>query len=501
MATQEMSGRGPIRTAQVGLFLAGEAGWLFAWSAALGGWLDLGEHDPLGPLLGWPTILGFLAVATLATRVSLAGPRSARLARAAVALVGLAAAIVVGAAAVWATYQPLGWPGWNETWSSFSRDIVGLRGVGAMALGLLAWWRGIAVGRKRLTLDVAEAGFRRAVFALAGLYLVDTLALPSETAWSGEKTLLALLALFAGLIGMPLARVLDEGEDRRRREGPRLRVDRHWLSMLLGVVVGLLALTLLLAHLLTAQRLDTLVQPLLRLVAVLLEMVIYVIALPLGLLAEALIRLIRPPRGTSEPHAGPALPDLDWLRDIQEQSTRGHPPEMLLAALKWALIAALAALVVWLLARAVFRLADRGQTDDVEEVRDFVWGWAELQAAIAGWLRALIRRRPWSITPAGQPTAVATGPDVPCPDRGARELYRELLRLGARLGHRRALDQTPDEYERTLGEIGALAAGRDELRLLTDVYTRARYGAEPPTAAAIAAARAALEKLECRHHR
>ena len=40
------------------------------------------------------------------------------------------------------------------------------------------------------------------------------------------------------------------------------------------------------------------------------------------------------------------------------------------------------------------------------------------------------------------------------------------------------------------------SAGRRELHALTEAYVQARYGAQPPTEAAIADARAALRRLE-----
>jgi len=100
----------------------------------------------------------------------------------------------------------------------------------------------------------------------------------------------------------------------------------------------------------------------------------------------------------------------------------------------------------------------------------------------------------------GEPTqeaaASAAAGDPGSPAWQARELYRALLRLGGRLGRRRAPAETPLEYERALFEVEPFAGLGGELRVLTEIYAQARYGAEPPAIEGITAARSALKRLE-----
>jgi hypothetical protein len=77
-----------------------------------------------------------------------------------------------------------------------------------------------------------------------------------------------------------------------------------------------------------------------------------------------------------------------------------------------------------------------------------------------------------------------------------RELYRELLRLGARAGQPRSPDETPNEYERALARVTSLASGENEIRTLTGVYVQDRYGPEPPESAHVGSALEALERLQ-----
>ena len=111
-----------------------------------------------------------------------------------------------------------------------------------------------------------------------------------------------------------------------------------------------------------------------------------------------------------------------------------------------------------------------------------------------GWLRTIFSRRPPAsriearfVEPTGEPIRSVWD---------ARAIYRELLRLGGRLGRRRAPSETPQEYERVLAGVTPLDGGQDDLRVLTEVYSQARYEAEPPTIAAVTAARQALERLQ-----
>ena len=487
VAGESRSGRS-VRGLQVGLLLIGEAGWLFAWSAALGGWLD-SSH---GPLLGLPTVAGILITAIVATRFALARSPSPRVARITLATLGLGVSGLVAADVLLAATSPAGW---SEAWSLLGQGGHRLTAMAAMGLALLAWWRGISAGRARLSLDTVEAGFRTAVAALALLFLLSAWHSPPDNSPLGAFVGAALLVLFAGLAGMPLASVLDLAGGARHGQESDLRLSRHWMAMLLGAIAVLLLVSAGLAQVLTFQRIEALLRPLAGPVDALLWVLLYAIALPTGLLIELLVYLL-----WLLPRMGGPLQvfqplESAWLEELRSQAEQGGTrPELLPPIVKWALAAVLAALVTWLLARAVFRLADWRLDDDVEEVRDFVWSWAGLRAAITRRLRALLDRRQRTVaSPAEVGESAEEGSSAAW---DARELYRVLLRLGAGLGRRRAPAETPHEYERVLAGTQQFSSGRHELRALTETYVQARYGAEPPTEAAITDARAALRGLE-----
>jgi hypothetical protein len=481
------SGRS-VRGLQLGLFLAAEAGWLFAWSAALGGWLGSSR----GPLLGLPAVAGILVAASAATRGVLARSPSLRVARIILAALGLGVSGLVAADVLLMAGGPAGW---SEAWSLLGQGGHRLPAIVAMALALLAWWRGLGAGRARLSLDTVEAGFRTAVAALALLFVLSAWHSPPDSSPLAAFVGTSLLVLFAGLAGMPLASILDLAGGARHGQESELRLSRHWMAMLLGAITVLLLVSAGLAQVLTFQRIEALLRPLAGPVDALLWVLLYAIALPTGLLIDALVHLLWLLPRVGGPFQVFEPLENAWLDELRAWAEQGETrSELLPPMVKWALAALLAALAAWLLARAVFRLADWRLDDDVEEVRDFVWSWAGLRAAISRRLRALLGRRQLTAAPPAE--AGESAEDRDSAAWGARELYRALLRLGAGLGRRRAPAETPHEYERALAGRDRFSAWRRELRALTETYVQARYGAEPPTEAAIAEARAALRRLE-----
>lgn len=474
---------GRLRAIQVCLFLAGEAGWLFAWSLALGWWLDPKATEPL---IGAPGIVALLLAATVSTRLALARLRSLRLVRWLLALMGLGAALLVGASALGVSGN---WMGPGDVWHALWERGRGLRAIEAAALTVLMWWRGLNAGGTCLSLDSVEAGFRTGTIALCGLFVVSLWAPSGETSTGTVFVDATLLVLFAGLIGMPLARILDLRESPRTREGQPLSVGGHWLSMLLGTVTALL-----LAYALTFQRIDALLRALAGPAEALLLLVVYAIALPIGLLVALLLALLGPFIHPDPSRESLRPLDLEWLEQLREPSQNGSSPELLILIAKATVVFVFAALVIWWLMRAVSRLFDSGSDDEVVEVRDFVWSWAEVRAALLAWLRALFGRRGRIASPEGSAASVSARESGPA--RDARALYREFLRLASRLARRRAPAQTPHEYERALAATAPFSDRRGELRTLTDLYAQARYGFDAPPAASMESARAALDRIK-----
>jgi hypothetical protein len=481
MTSSPQRSSSPLRWVQLALYLAGDVAWIYAWSVTMGAWIDGSDGAP--PLeLGRIVLLGLTAAILSRLATTRAAPRPARLA---IAALGLLVALAIGSAAV--GLRPLAA---DSTWAVLAETTLGWRAFAAIALALLAWWRGIAAGRSSFTVDAVESGFRGGVSALIALFLIALIAGSAYLASPGTLILLAMVVLFTGLLGMPLARILHLGGTTSDPASPPLQVGRQWLGLLLGTILGLLLLAILLSAVLTFERLDRLLSPVVQA----LQIVVYLIALPLGFLVEGLIYLLRSllqPTNRLPPPTAPLGRLIDSLRS-QPKAGNG-PPELLGQILVWSAIALVAALVLWLLARAVARNVERAVVDGVEETREMVWSWEEIQSAIARWFtgwRARRRRQLASMMLRRRlDSPIETVPLTP------RELYRELLRIGARAGQRRSVDETPNEYERSLARLALLTNGQKEIHALTGVYVQDRYAAEPPTVEEVDDAREALHRL------
>lgn len=467
------------------LVLTIEAGWLIAASAALGSWIG---GATVAPVLGVAPLLGLLALAAVATRVAVIRGGQLRIARVIVALIGVILAVLEGFLEL---EQVAAATSWQAAWARFSQTSLGLSVSGALGLALLTWWRGIATAGCRLSVDETESHLRTAVGALVGILMIDLLAGSSRAV---NRLLMAttLIVLFAGLTALPLARIIDVSERSRRQGSTGLGVRGHWLAILLGTVSALLLATLLLARLLTFQRIDDLTRPLARPLDSLLWAIIYVIAVPIGLLLQVIIEFLRQflhPRSTSEP---PQPPATDWLATLRAQSQTGAgPPAALMLALKIVLIALLAGLIIGLLIRAIQWFSERSASDDVEEAHDFVFSWAdaraELRRLLRSWLGHPRARRHLTSPPRGTAGSLEAW--------GPRELYRELLRLGAQFGRPRARPETPLEYQNALLRVQPFETAESEVQLLTGLYVHARYGETPPETVELDRARQAIERL------
>ncbi len=477
---QTLVPRASLRQVQVGLGLGLELGWLFASSAVLGSAL---AAEDAAPLLGLPVLAVLLIAATMATHLAAARDDETGRARLAVSLLGLIIALWLGA------FVLLGarWPAdWTAVVQLVRSNGNGLRALETCGLALLAWWRGIVAGRARPSLDTAEGGLRLASGVLILLFLMQVFA-PRDPRVLANLAEAVLLVISTGLLGLPLAAVQDQRERARFAGAPVAGIDRSWVGLLFGGVGALLLIALLLAQSLSFERLDLLLAPLGQLVSDLTWAVIYPLGVGIGYLIVGLIWLLRLIVHPNEGREPPQLPDMSWLQKLKVEDQPDQPDGLLLPTLGLIAGIAVAVALVLLLARAARRLSDWRLPDDVEEVRDSVWSWDAPRDSLLRRLRARFQRADVT-TPLDHDPATPAG--------NVRELYRRLLLLGAYRGRRRTPAETPDEYERALSATGLFSTGRDELRLLTELYAEVRYGATQPKLVTISAARAALEQLE-----
>lgn len=455
-----------------GAVAAMEVAWLYPLLIVVGGWPFLALTRPI--LSFWSMLL-LTGSATFATRAALRSHWP--LAHVRLSVLILALLLILGT--VWIEYgRPL------PTDTTLPELLTGLQAAPgpllALFTGVYLFWRGIGWGRSRLYSEDVRAAF---VLGLAGFSLLLFFALLSHadaalqlTAATAAASIAAFFAL--GLSALSLASLEVIRQAAERQEAPAL--NRQWLGFL-TLIVGLIVLgALLLAGLFSFDILRFLSRPL-NLLADVLLILVYILLLPVGLLAAvtvyalrflvALLRGDRPPQWP-EPIA------LDALREpLPEAQTHGLPPDVIIG-LKWSLLVLVFLLAVIILMRALFRYW-RIQGEGIEEVHESVFAWDEFLNGLLGPFRRLLARfrRPKvagsAASPAAQPVAEEAATVLTI-----RELYREFLRWAAAHGMRRPSPATPYEFER---QLRRLDLPEPDLRFLTEAYVRARYGNDPPS--------------------
>lgn len=132
-------------------------------------------------------------------------------------------------------------------------------------------------------------------------------------------------------------------------------------------------------------------------------------------------------------------------------------------------VALLFGLIVWLLSRR------RADVDDAatEEERDSVWSWSLFLAQLRGvWAALWQRRGALGKSPADTASTQAARGGGDAAD--IRGLYRRFQQRAAELRLARSPASTPVEFARRL--FRSHPAHAPEIRLITEVYDRARYG-------------------------
>ena len=466
-----------------------DACWVAPWAVLFGLWTD-----PSHPraLLSGPSILALLLLAAFSTQA--AGRRAAksRVARFAVAGLGLVAALVAVRIDQYPDTSGVAWLG--LTAGALANLLGEFSGPAlAMALGLFVWWRGVRLGTLAWGFADAESAFRWGI----GLLVTFALILALTTRQSLLPTLEAqttpyiVAFFFVSLLTLALGRL-----ESQRTRNRALVVNRQWLSVLIVVTGLVILLALLIGQILSFDLLLVASRPIFDLLGRLLMLAIYILVIPIAFVVEWLVYLLL---GLLRGNGGQQQPQLLQPADINNQlqnlSTLDIPPEVLIV-LKAAGATILLAAALLVVARAASRWrSSNAEADATEEQRESVWDAGRLGRLLLAWLRRLLRlgRRPSATVEAAGPDAldaVQAGRTL-----SIREVYRQLLRLGETAGAPRDAATTPLEHLRSL-QLSLEPA--DDLASLTRAYISVRYADEQPSPAEAQLARDELDRLQPR---
>ncbi len=459
------------------IVVAMDTAWITPYAILLGTiWLT-GARSLVAPI----AMFALLACGQIAGRAGvsgLSGPRSARV-RFLLVVAGVAAATLVVAwqyrgDGVWRMHGPL----WRWAAPIVNGDRPELP---AWVLALLVWRRGLVIGRTTLEYYDVETIFTLGLGAFgvfaAAMAAGHSVALLAATAVAAFPYLLGFF--LTSLVALPIAR-LQSVQRQTRASQRNTTVSGDWYALVVGAALILLGTAVIAGAVL---RLDVgaVFRALGPAVDLVLVVLLYMIAYPIGLVLAGIVWAIRQvlhPRAVQQLSApSPAT----WLQQLTHGNANGLSPEAT-AALWWSLALMMLLIVLVWIARSVFWYERAGRRLPADIVRESVWSWADLRAS---W-RDLFQRRP--------PEGGAGMPGFGSGMTGAiRRTYAEFLGMGDALGVLRQESQTPAEFARAVSKSRPIAAASADV--LTDIYSRVRYGLEAPSPDDVEAARAALARV------
>jgi hypothetical protein len=465
--------------------------WLFPWAVLIGLWTD-----PARPraLLSPASVFGLVLLGALTTQTLGRRAVSNRAARFGLVGVGVLAVLVAVRFDQYPSAAGLEWLG----------SIVGALAVVigqvsgpalAFALGLFLWWRGVRLGSQMASFSDVESVFKWGIGWLVSFALVMAVStrpglLPTITA---QTTPFVVGFFFVSLLTLALGR-LESLRTRTRA----LAVNTQWLGVLV-LVAGLVVLVaLVIGQLLSFDLLIVATRPLFDLLGQVLMLAMYVVVIPLAYLVEWLVYLLLSllPANTNQ-QPPQLLQPSDVGNRLQRLLAQEIPPEVLVA-----LKAAGAALVLLVAVLVVAHAASRWRRSSIDpdtsaEERDSLWEAGRLRRALLGLLRRLFSFGRGAKTAAGSAAHGSNGIEgsLVSEPSSIRELYRQLLRLGASVGAPRGVATTPLEH---LPSLQNSLEPADDAAQLTQAYIGVRYAEVEPSLAETQAVQNQLARLRPR---
>ncbi|GBD15644.1 hypothetical protein HRbin26_00535 [bacterium HR26] len=358
--------------------------------------------------------------------------------------------------------------------------------VALLALGLAAWWRGLALGAdpRPFTPDFLRFSFVRDLALIGGAGLVVWLSSTMASA-AGATLAWAVPVLLVTRLLCAAAVLAEEVQASASPEVSRGRLGSGWLGAALALALAILALATLLSAFAGPHAWRWLATPLrlaIESLGTALFWILAAIAYVVFLAFTPIAWLVGRARGGEQPQpiSPPALPQFPEAAE----RARLALPHPVLVLLEVGLGLAIAAAVLWLVLRALRRYRLRESERAIEEVHESTWSGQlvlqQLSDALRRWRPRRGRARRLDAAQLGRPP------------RSVREAYRYALALLAMRGLPRRADETPLEYlPRAVEAWPAVAAPLDDL---TGRYLAARYG-ELASAEDLEAARAAWVDL------
>lgn len=349
----------------------------------------------------------------------------------------------------------------------------------ALIVAVYLCWRGIRLGHSTFYFNDVYRSFLAGLAALVLLIIVWGVSLGGGSFESLGSTVGLHVAgfFFFGLTALALGNLQAIQRKMLQEEKAPISSSR-WLVILLGVVGGIVLLGIGAASIFSADFV-ALLGRMLNLTFDLLRQVVHYLLIPLGYLAERMVYAVQfildLLRG-GQPVQPFQTPEFFEPAELPAGAAPQTFAGGAILALKWSFFALVAIAVVFLLARAIFRLRSFRAEAEVEEIHESLWSWGGFKTDLRLFLSMILRR--WQ-RKRKEPVPVSAIPSwyLGEDDQGMlsiREIYRRLLWEASYFGIARRRHETPYEYAGRLGQ--GVPEGSEPVGELTNLYVNVRYG-------------------------
>jgi hypothetical protein len=332
------------------------------------------------------------------------------------------------------------------------------------------WWRGIMLGQSTSYFrDIYRS------FILGMVALVVLIILWQATAASGgipkpgaDIGVNVIAFFFFGLLALAISHLYNMRRAMPKEEAGRTSVWR-WLPVILGVIGIMILIGFGVASLFSPDFIDVIgkgFQAIFGFLGKILEYIVWPfiwIGQGLVYVFKWLLMLLSGGSQEQTPTSDNTTMPYTQTGGIAEFSP------LVASIIKWAFLAVLIAVVVFLLAKAISRYRARHAKEEIDEVRESLFSWQGLRDDLKEFFSSFGRRRKPEQEPELHLTEETGRLDI-------REIYRHMQWEAGRSGIPRRRHETTEEYARRIR--GIVPDSARPLSSLTHMYENVRYGEE-----------------------
>ncbi len=447
-----------------------EAFWFYPWLLWLRVWPAFADSSTA---LSLPVIIIVLGVSLLLTKIFLSQKWSLGTSRWLLLGCGLVAILLALRIEYGGGYAFFDW-----RWLAYAGSVLGAvwerlypMTLAVVVLGYL-WWRGIMLGSATAYLNNIYRSFTIGMASLALLIIFWKLTSYSGIfeGPSGDVGFYVLGFFFFGLLAISILN-LSLMRQQMPREDASLTSAWRWLPMILGAIGSVILVSVGIASLFSFQLVVS-TGTWLGTVADGIWKILGYILIPLNYLVESFFYLLRLITAWMYNEGGMAGSGNVSFEEQTETIAINLSP-VVIAVLKWVVLAAVIVVIVYFLAKTVYKRRADSEHQGVEEISESLFSWNGLKDDMQLFLTSLRHRFDRKKPPASRWSGINTEGDDSA-IMNIREIYHNFLMEAAEYGVARWRQETPKEYARRLS--GYFQDDMEPINEITGLYEYVRYG-------------------------